>query len=91
MSKLFSKNRNKLDLQFLKDQIKSTKFERFGKLTFCIIEVENGYLFTGQSSCVDINNYDKAIGESIAEENAIDSMWSVYGFALAQHLYEMAK
>ncbi len=62
-----------------------------GSLTHCQITVPNGFIFTGESACVDPSNYDKKIGESIAFENAKEKMWGFYGFLLKQKLYEQKK
>lgn len=80
---------NKLTIEFLNNQIVEATFTKIGdRLTHCLIIVKNGYMFTGESSCVDANNYNKAIGEKIAYDNAFDKTWTVYGFILRQHLAE---
>lgn len=80
---------NKLTLEFLNNQIVETTFTKIGdRLTHCLIIVKNGYIFTGESSCVDAANYNKSMGEKIAYDNAFDKMWPVYGFILRQHLAE---
>lgn len=80
---------NKLTVEFLNNQIIETVYTKIGdRLTHCLLIVKNGYIFTGESSCVDPNNYDKDIGEKIAYDNAFDKLWPVYGFILRQHLAE---
>lgn len=78
---------NRLTMEFLNNQIVETVYTKIGDtLTHCLIIVKNGFSFTGESSCVDPNNYNKDIGEKIAYDNAFDKMWPVYGFVLRQHL-----
>ena len=79
---------NKITIEFLKSEITDVKYTRINdRLTHCAITVKNGFVFTGESSCVDAANYDKELGEKYAYEAAIDGMWMPYGFALRQKLY----
>ena len=41
-------------------------------LTFCILEMRNGYLLTGESICVNPAIYDAKIAHEVARENAIN-------------------
>lgn len=56
-------------------------------MTFCILVLANGFTVTGESACVSADNYDKAIGEKIARENAINKIWPLMGYSLKQYLY----
>ena len=40
-------------------------------LTFCILEMRDGYLLTGESICVNPAVYDAKIAHEVARENAI--------------------
>jgi hypothetical protein len=53
------------------------------RLTFCILELRNGYTVTGESACVSIENFDKELGQKIARLNAIEKCWPLFGFHLA--------
>lgn len=59
-----------------------------GKLTHCMITLPSGFIVTGESSCVDPAEYDKALGEEYAKANAINTLWMLEGYALAGELYE---
>lgn len=59
------------------------------KLTFCVLTLENGYTVTGQSACVSLENFDKDLGESIARKNAIEKMWALEGYLLAERMWNM--
>jgi len=79
---------NKITIEFLKSEIADIKYTRVtDRLTHCAITVKNGFVFTGESSCVDAANYDKEQGEKYAYEAAMKGMWMPYGFALRQKLY----
>lgn len=57
-------------------------------LTLCIMELRNGTYVTGESACVDPENFNKDIGERIAHENAKEKIWSLEGYLLKQSFYE---
>lgn len=80
----------KLTKEFLESEIGNVEYVRIGeKTTHCTIVTKSGFTFTGESACVDPNNYNKELGEKYAYENAFEKMWMPYGFwlhkALADH------
>lgn len=60
--------------------------ESFGLLTFCVLLMRNGFTVTGESACADPANYDKAIGQRIARQNAMEKIWSLLGYQLKDRL-----
>lgn len=56
-------------------------------LTVCVLTLRNGFTVTGQSACADPANYDRDLGESIARENAIKSIWPLEGYLLRELLW----
>lgn len=84
-----SKLTNKITPEFLQSEIINVEYHRLtGTMTHCAITVKNGFVFTGESSCVDAANYNKELGEKYAYEAAIDGMWMPYGFMLKEKLHE---
>ena len=80
----------KLTKEFLESEIDTVEYNRFGDTnTHCTIKTKSGFSFTGESACVDPNNFDQKIGEKFAYEQAFEKMWMPYGFwlhkALADH------
>ena len=80
----------KLTKEFLESEIDKVEYNRFGETnTHCTITTKSGFSFTGESACVDPNNFDQKIGEKFAYEQAFEKMWMPYGFwlhkALADH------
>ncbi len=80
----------KLTKDFLESEIGNVEYVRIGeKTTHCTITTKSGFTFTGESACVDPNNFDQKIGEKFAYEQAFEKMWMPYGFwlhkALADH------
>ena len=57
-------------------------------LTFCVIELKNGFTVTGESACVSPENFDAEIGRKIAFENAKQKIWPLMGYALKNKLME---
>ena len=44
------------------------------RLTFCVLQLKNGFTITGESACVSTENFDAQIGRDIARSNAIEKM-----------------
>jgi hypothetical protein len=57
-------------------------------LTSCLIILENGFTVTGESACASPENFDAALGEKYALENAISQIWKIEGYLLKEHLYQ---
>jgi len=56
-------------------------------LTICVLVLKNGYTIVGKSSCVSPANYNEEIGRRIARENAVNQVWNLLGFRLADKLF----
>ena len=79
----------KLTKEFLESEIDKVEYNRFGETnTHCTITTKSGFSFTGESACVDPNNFDQKNGEKFAYENAFNKMWTPYGFWLHKALAE---
>lgn len=46
----------------------------FERLTFCVCELRNGFLVTGQSVCANLEDFDAGIGRELAYEDAVDKV-----------------
>lgn len=84
---------NKVSLSDMMAKIKSTTYTLLpnGKTTVCQLILENNFSIEGQSACVDIANYNQALGEKYAFENAVDKMWQLEGYLLAEKIYQQSK
>lgn len=60
-------------------------------LTFCVLELRNGFAVTGESACASPENFDAEVGRKIARANAVAKIWPLLGFALKQKLFESSK
>lgn len=52
-------------------------------LTFCVLVLDNGFSVVGKSACVSRANFNAEIGKKIARENAVNELWPLLGFRLA--------
>lgn len=69
----------------MESHIIDIKFHKLAPtLTHCTILLDNHYSVTGESACVNAENYNQQIGEKIAYDNAFAKLWSLYGFLLAE-------
>ncbi|WP_081407333.1 Gp49 family protein [Acinetobacter sp. A47] len=55
-------------------------------VTLCSLTLVNGIVMVGKSACVDPANYDAALGEKYAREDAIRQIWPLEGYLLAEKL-----
>lgn len=77
----------KEDLEHLVAQSKTTFTNPAGTLTHCVITLPCSYTVTGESACVDPANYDKELGEKYALEQAVEKLWPLEGYLLANDIY----
>lgn len=55
-------------------------------LTICVLVLKNGFTVVGKSACASPENYDKAIGEKVARDDALRQVWPLLGYALREKL-----
>lgn len=60
-------------------------------LTFCVLQLRNGFTVTGESACARPENFDAEVGRKIARANAINKVWPLMGYELRSRLAEQAK
>ena len=58
------------------------------RLTLCVLVLKNGYVVTGESSCVNPENFDAGIGKKLAYHHALEKVWPLMGYALRERLKE---
>ena len=56
----------------------------FDKLTLVICKLPNGYVLVGSSGCIDPENYDAELGESICRKQIEDQLWKLEGYYLTE-------
>lgn len=55
-------------------------------LTVCAMQLNNGYMVTGESACASIDNFDAEIGKNVAYDNARNKVWMLEGYLLKEYL-----
>lgn len=55
-------------------------------LTFCVLQLRNGFTVTGESACASPENFNAEIGRKIARENAVNKIWPLMGYELRTKL-----
>ena len=71
----------KLTKENLESLIAKKEFIRHGEtLTICVVTLHSGFQLLGQSACIDPTNFDAAIGEQIAYDDAVEKMWELEGY-----------
>lgn len=56
-------------------------------LTFCVLELRNGFTVTGESACASPENFDAEIGRKIARQSAVAKIWLLEGYLLKERLH----
>lgn len=57
-------------------------------MLFCIITMNNGFVFTGENSCVDRSNYNRAMSEQMSKQQAMNKAWPIFGYMLTDKLHK---
>jgi hypothetical protein len=78
----------RVTLEHIQSRIKGEEYIVSGTLTICILRLQNGYTVTGESACVDPANFNAELGQKIARGKAIDKIWPLEGYLLAEQLSE---
>ena len=76
--------KEQLDNLVAKSKIEYAVFGK--KLTVAVITLPSNFKVTGEASCVDAKNFNKELGETYALENAVEKLWELEGYLLANKL-----
>ncbi len=84
---------NTITMQGVIDTVKSASYYRLGETTntICLLQLKNGYSAYGHSACVDPANYNQALGEKYAYEDALRKIWPLEGYLLAERLHAQVR
>lgn len=85
--------RTSVGLNDIQAKVKKTTYTLLpdGRTTICQLHMENGYTINGQAACVDPANYNQAIGEKFAYEDAINKAWPLEGYLLAEEIFQRSQ
>ena len=57
-------------------------------LTICALTLQNGFIVTGESAAVSMENFDAEIGKEIARKQAREKIWMLEGYLLREKLHK---
>jgi hypothetical protein len=73
--------------QSIKDKIEKVEYYTVNETgTLCMIQMKNGWISTGFSAPADPGNFDPAIGQRYAYEQAFRPLWQLEGYLLRDKL-----
>lgn len=72
----------KLTEEHLKGLIADASYHRLDgtTVTICALTLRSGFVVTGESVFLDPANFDAAIGEQIAYDDAVEKLWQLEGY-----------
>lgn len=70
----------------IKAKIAHVQYLLNGQLTIAIITMQNGFMVHGVSAPASPANYDQAVGERYAYDNAFKQLWQLEGYLLRERL-----
>jgi hypothetical protein len=76
--------------QSIKDKIKNVSYVGSDTLTICIITMQNDFKVVGISAPAATANFDAAVGERYAYENAFKQLWQLEGYLLRDKLSQQS-
>lgn len=59
--------------------------------TICYLTLENGFVVTGESACISVENFDQKIGCEVAYKQALGKIWMLEGYLMKQRIYDAAQ
>ena len=63
----------------------------FEKCTIVSAKLENGFILTESSACVDPENYDEERGVKICKDKIRERLWELEGYALQKAVHRLKK
>lgn len=63
----------------------------FEKCTIVTAKLENGFILTESSACVDAANYDLNLGVKICKDKIRERLWELEGYALQKAVHKLVK
>lgn len=83
------------NIKITKDRIdhlmKTAEYEvitAFKKCTIVTAKLENGFVLTESSACVDAENYSRDMGILYAKEKIRQRLWELEGYALQDQIFK---
>lgn len=81
--------KTKLTIDDIRGVVVSDEYVTNGTLTLCVLTLKNGFKVTGESACIMPQTFDAEIGKQLAYKRALDKVWALEGYLLAQKNHEV--
>ena len=84
---------NRISLDQIRAAISTTDYihpPRHPHMTICLLTLNNGFVVIGKSAPADPENYDEALGDQFAYEDAVRQIWPLMAFSLRDKLTAQA-
>lgn len=81
--------KTKLTIDDIRGVVVSDEYVTNGTLTLCVLTLKNGFKVTGESACIMPQTFDAEIGKQLAYKRALDKVWELEGYLLAQKNHEV--
>lgn len=91
-SSAVQKTPHRVSLASIKDKIETKHIYRppfEPTMTVCFLKMSNGFIVIGKSAPADPANFDPAVGEQFAFEDAVRQIWPLEGYLLRERLAVM--
>lgn len=82
--------KNSITVDEIKSLIETAKIEAytiFDKCTVVAVQLENGFIITESSACVDPANYSFEIGKEICLKRIENKLWELEGYTLQKRVH----
>lgn len=82
----------KITREQIEDRISSVEYiVTHGTLTLCFIQLDNGFVQSGESRCIDPKTFSSATGQQLAYDAAFDQLWPYFGFMAREVAHRIAQ
>lgn len=88
-SKAVQKTPWRVSLEAMKQRVDKVEFiypDMLPTMTICVIKLDNGYVLVGESAPADPDNFDRALGQEYAYENAMKKLWPLEAYVMRDHM-----
>jgi hypothetical protein len=76
----------RVTVESIKAKISRADYYRHEHLTICVLTMANGFFVVGKAAPASAANFDAAVGERYAYEDAFRQIWHFEGYALREEL-----
>lgn len=75
----------------IEKRIVAVEYVKRGTKTLVFITLDNGWVQSGESNCLDVEDYREHIGSTVAYDHAVDQLWPLFGFMEKEDEFRLAR